>query len=297
LPRKLYARLTAQRLKALERRFLKKFDGHFVVSDRDRATLLKISPNSRIYTADNGVDCSFYADESIEKAYACLRTGNSFSAQPHLRKSAPTAALLTAQVVQRNRILFVGSMDYHANADAVGQFAREVWPAISHQFPQLIFTIVGRNPSREIRDLARLSAIEVTGTVDDVRPYYKEALAAVVPLRVGGGSRLKILEAMAAGVPVVSTRLGAEGLEINDGESVLLAESAEDFNLALAELISKEDFRQSILQKARILARQRYDWTAIGKVLFDSYDLLLKDARSSASTGKTVVTEAFEVSA
>ena len=90
-------------------------------------------------------------------------------------------------------------MDYHANIDGVVEFAREVWPALRERHAQLVFTIVGRDPAAEVRQLAALPGIEVTGTVPDVRPYYREAVAAIVPLRVGGGSRLKILEAMAAG--------------------------------------------------------------------------------------------------
>src|SRR4029077_17036518 len=114
---------------------------------------------------------------------------------------------------------------YHANIDGATNFARSVWPVIQRKHSNLRFTIVGRNPPREVTELSSIAGIEVTGTVDDVRPFYREALAAVVPLNVGGGSRLKILEAMAAGVPVVSTRLGVEGLNVNDGENILLADS------------------------------------------------------------------------
>src|SRR5213075_3095503 len=108
---------------------------------------------------------------------------------------------------------------------AVTHFAREVWPQLHSEHPDLVFTIVGRDPTPEVKRLGDLPGIEVTGTVDDVRPYYYDALMAVIPLRVGGGSRLKILEAMAASVPVVSTRLGAEGLAVTDGENILLVDT------------------------------------------------------------------------
>ena len=101
-------------------------------------------------------------------------------------------------------------MDYHANVDGIVSFARSVWPKLSKLLPQTKLTIAGRNPTAEVRKLTELPAVEVTGTVEDMRPYYREALVSIVPLNVGGGSRLKICEAMAAGVPVVSTRLGAE---------------------------------------------------------------------------------------
>src|SRR5262249_31710007 len=138
--------------------------------------------------------------------------------------------------VGRKRILFVGSMDYHANVDAVTEFARESWPAIHAKRPDLIFTIVGRSPAREVRALAGAAGIEVTGTVRDVRPYYRDALASIVPLKIGGGSRLKIIEAMAAGTPVISTRLGAEGLAMSDGKTIIFAETSEDFCRAILNL-------------------------------------------------------------
>src|ERR1041385_4067086 len=116
-------------------------------------------------------------------------------------------------------------MDYHANIEGATSIARHVWPMIHERQPTLRFTIVGRNPPAAVNELSSMAGIEVTGSVADVRPYYREALAAVVPLNVGGGSRLKILEAMAAGVPVVSTTLGAEGLDVSDGENILLAET------------------------------------------------------------------------
>ena len=127
-------------------------------------------------------------------------------------------------------------MDYHANIEGVTSFARNVWPLLHGKKPELSFTIVGRDPAPAVRELSSIAGVEVTGSVDDVRPYYREALAAVVPLNVGGGSRLKVLEAMAAGVPVVSTARGAEGLAVRNGENILLRESSEEFVNAIISL-------------------------------------------------------------
>jgi glycosyltransferase involved in cell wall biosynthesis len=142
----------------------------------------------------------------------------------------------------------------------------------------LIFTIVGRDPGAEVRELASLPGIEVTGTIDDVRPYYHEMLAAIIPLRVGGGSRLKILEAMAAGVPVVSTRLGAEGLNVADGENILLAETAEEFCAAIGGLIENEEQRRKLVAGGRALVFEQYDWSRLGALLFEKYESLLREA-------------------
>src|SRR3974390_3627014 len=115
-------------------------------------------------------------------------------------------------------------MDYHANIDGVTWFAHEIWPEIAARHPELEFIIVGRRPSAAVRALAS-QRIRVTGTVDDVRRFYTSAVVVIAPLRVGAGTRLKILEAMAAGVPVVSTRLGAEGIDAQPGRCLLLADS------------------------------------------------------------------------
>jgi glycosyltransferase involved in cell wall biosynthesis len=119
--------------------------------------------------------------------------------------------------------------------------------------------------------LAELPGVQVTGTVDDVRPYYLEAAAAVVPLRVGGGSRLKILEAMAAGVPVVSSRLGAEGLAVRDGETVLLADTPDAFGRTLVNLCSNLELWRRLSSAGRSLASRRYGWKSLGESLAAFY--------------------------
>ncbi len=292
MARKIYALLTARRLAKLEKQSLDMFDGHFVVSQRDRKKLQAISPNSHVFVADNGVDCTFYSDESIENAYALWLQQSRNSYESDTRNG-----VVLNTPIERNRILFVGSMDYHANSDAVEKFAKEVWPAIFERNPQIKFTIVGRNPSAEIRALANFPGIEITGTVDDVRPYYREAFAAVVPLRIGGGSRLKILESMAAGVPVISTRLGAEGLEVKDRQTILLAESNNDFRRAISDLIKNKSSRQNIVNSARSFVRERYDWSVIGKTLHNTYEFLINDFVSLTIAPEDFSTEVVEISA
>jgi sugar transferase (PEP-CTERM/EpsH1 system associated) len=268
-PRRLYARLTARRMAKLERRAISAFDAHSVVSERDREQLLAMDPAARVFVIENGVDVAQYSSAACRRA----------------RAEAPTADGSPELLPGRPRILFVGSMDYHANIDAVITFAREVWPRLRREHADLIFTIVGRRPALEVRALARLDGIEVTGTVDDVRPYYVGAAAAVVPLQVGGGSRLKILEAMAAGVPVISTRLGAEGLPVRDGEHLLLAGTPDDFCRALAHVLRNEAVRQRIVLQAEAFVRERYDWAAIGGALRDVHQRLTACPDPAAAAG------------
>jgi glycosyltransferase involved in cell wall biosynthesis len=155
-------------------------------------------------------------------------------------------------------------MNYHANILAAVSFAKEVWPRIHQELPQLRLTIVGANPVQEVRTLAALPNVEVTGTVPDLRPYYREAFAAVVPLKTGGGTRLKILEALAAGVPVVSTAVGAEGLAVVHGEHIMIAESPAQWSDALRRLATDPACARSLIQAGRELAVRLYDWSVIG---------------------------------
>jgi sugar transferase (PEP-CTERM/EpsH1 system associated) len=252
LLRKAYAGKTARLMSEFERRATREFDAHVVVSERDAERLRALNPDARIFVIENGVDTAYYSDAQIENAAAARN-----------------------DALGRNRIVFVGSMDYHANIDGVVNFAREVWPRVRDRQPGLVFTIVGRDPAPEVRELARIPGIEVTGTVPDVRPFYREAIAAIVPLNVGGGSRLKILEAMAAGVPVVSTTLGAEGLAVQPGENILIADTSGQLAAAIISVVENESQRQHLRAAGRALISDRYDWSRLGASLFAAYEELL----------------------
>jgi glycosyltransferase involved in cell wall biosynthesis len=215
-----------------------------VTSERERQKLLARRPGANIQVIPNGVDTGFYTAAKL--AEACHQCGQS--------DLKPT-------------ILFVGLMDYHANIDAVIWFSRKAWPEIARTHPDLQFTIVGRDPTPEVRALAS-DRIHVTGTVDDVRPFFKSAVAAVVPLRSGSGTRLKILESMAASVPVVSTQLGAEGIDVEHDVHILLADSAPEIAAAVHRIASSAEVRARLSQAARTLVCRVYDWSNIGEQLY-----------------------------
>ena len=239
--RRLYAQRTTVLIERLERRMLSECDAHLVVSERERDRLLQLCPQAQVHVVQNGVDVRQFASENASNSGA---------------SSAP-----------RRNIVFVGSMDFHANIDAVEYFTREVWPTVRASLPELRFMIVGSNPALSVRELANVPGIVVTGTVEDVRPYYRDALAAVVPIRVGGGTRLKILEAMAAGVPVISTTIGAEGLVLNPGTDILLADTPEHMARAVQELARSPQMRCQLAAAGRQTVQDRYDWSAIGSGL------------------------------
>jgi sugar transferase (PEP-CTERM/EpsH1 system associated) len=242
--RKTYARRTARLMNEFEMKALNEFDAHIMVSEQDAQRLRRMNPRARIFVIENGVDVSHYATEESGR---------------------------------KTRIVFVGSMDYHANIDGAIYFGRQVWPTVRAKKPELVFTIVGRDPSPEVRDLSSIDGVEVTGSIDDVRPFYREAIAAVVPLNVGGGSRLKILEAMAAGVPVVSTTLGAQGLDVNDGENILLTDGPGQTAEAVNRIIGDHELRTRLIYGGYTLVRKRYDWSTLGAKLLDQYQTLASE--------------------
>lgn len=270
--RKAYSRRTAIQLRAMERRLAREADANVMVSEPDRARLLDLAPGARAFVIENGVDVGYYADEQIERAYAKWRERNPDRLGPDTAEDREPL---------RHRVLFVGSMDYHANIDGAVHFARSVWPQVREFLPDATLTIVGRNPAPEVRALAELRGIEVTGTVEDVRPFYREALASVVPLNVGGGSRLKICEGMAAGVPIISTRLGAEGVEARDGENIILAETANEFCQAIQDVAKDNGKWHELVTGGRRLVSAKYDWTILGAQLGEIHTRLFREREES----------------
>lgn len=235
-----YARRTARKMQSLERSILHSAFGHLVCSGRERDQLRRIAPGARIEVIENGVDTTSFTPAN-----------------------GPGTSLV-----------FVGTMDYFPNVEAAVSFARTVWPALRRQFPNLTLAIVGANPVPEVRALAEVEGVTVTGTVPDVRPYYRDALAAIVPLRTGGGTRLKILEAMAAGVPVISSTLGAEGLAVSPDADILIAEPdrPEEWIRFVSALSDSPELRARIVSAGRELAVSRYDWEVVGRRLSDLYE-------------------------
>jgi len=233
--RAVYAKRTSLLSRNVENELLRLCHAHTVCSEREREVLLAREPKARIEVVGNGVDCDFFAE--------------------------------TAQPGERRDVLFMGRMDYHANIDAALFFVSKVWPLVRQRRPELRLVIVGAQPPQEILAL-REQGITVTGTVDDVRPFYRSALVSVVPLRVGGGTRLKVLEAMAAGTPVISTSLGAEGLAITPGKDILIADSPEAMADGLVSLQAESSLWHQLAENGRSLVREKYDWSVVGEVLW-----------------------------
>jgi glycosyltransferase involved in cell wall biosynthesis len=163
-------------------------------------------------------------------------------------------------------LMFVGSMDWMPNDEGIRWFAAEVFSLVQRQIPGAKLTVVGRSPSAATRALAtRNSAIEVTGTVPDVRPFLQRAALSVVPLRIGGGTRLKIYEAMAAGTPIVSTTIGAEGLPVRDGEHLRLADSPTDQAAVIVELLRQPTAARRLAKNALAFVERHCSWDSVAQ--------------------------------
>ncbi|MBN2168256.1 MAG: glycosyltransferase [Actinobacteria bacterium] len=169
-------------------------------------------------------------------------------------------------------VAFLGNYPHDPNRDAVVYFVKSVWPAVKAKVPDCRFLVIGRGPTPDMIELAKLDhSIEITGQVEEVRPFLHMSDVFVCPVRMGGGFRGKVLEAMAAGVPVVSTRLGAEGLPAEDGENILLAETPEEIAEKVVLLLKDNDLKTAIAGNARELMVREFSWKsgvdALEKVL------------------------------
>jgi glycosyltransferase involved in cell wall biosynthesis len=162
---------------------------------------------------------------------------------------------------QGSLVIFTGSMDWQPNIDGVEYFCSEIWPLVLQRVPEARFRIVGRDPHPRVKKLASPS-VEVTGTVPSIVDHLREAAAIVVPLRIGGGTRIKIYEGMAMGKATVSTTVGAEGLDVQHQRDILLEDSPSGFAGAIITLLQNEDARRRLEAGAATTAR-KYDWSVI----------------------------------
>jgi sugar transferase (PEP-CTERM/EpsH1 system associated) len=229
---------------------LRRFDGVLAVSDADRETFDRIYPGAiqrPVHVVPTGVDTEYFAPDRIP---------NPESQTPNPESRIPNPELI-----------FTGSMDWLPNEDAMLFFCRDVLPLIRAEEPRVQLSIVGRAPTPAVKQLAAQAGVTVTGRVDDVRPYMRDAAVYIVPLRIGGGTRLKIFEAMAMSKAVVSTTIGAEGLPVTNGEHVILANEPHTFARAVLQLLRDGDRRRQLEDAARTLVVEKYDWAAVSGAL------------------------------
>jgi len=201
------------------------------ISEADRAVLSALAPQASVRAIPTGVDVQYF--------------------HPNGTKEAPA------------ELVFTGSMDWYPNEDAILHFIETVLPRVRAEVPAATLTVVGRNPAPRLHAAAARAGVRVTGTVDDVRPFVDAAAVYVAPLRVGGGTRLKIFEALAMGKAVVSTTIGAEGLPLQPGEHVVLADDPPEFTRAVVSLLRDPERRRAMGTAARRFVLERYSWARV----------------------------------
>lgn len=242
--RRAYFRLQAERMFAFERTVCRAAGSIIAVSAKDCATMRDLFGVTRVHDTPTGVDTAFFAP------------------QP-----APPAADL----------VFVGSMDWMPNIDGIEWFTSEILPLLRRRHAECSLAVAGRAPGAAIQALGQADPrIRITGTVPDIRPWLWGSRVSIVPLRVGGGTRLKIYEAMAAGVPVVSTAVGAEGLDYTDGEDILIADTPAEFAEACSRLLTDTALAAKIAANARHLVASRFSWDRVT----NDFEALLEAAPS-----------------
>ncbi len=240
---KVWRRYNAFRFKAYERRLLPEYDLCITVSEKDRTAISRYTDPTKIRVFANGVDCN-------AKAFLEHESGG-----------PPT-------------LLFVGLLLYSPNADAARWMIGTILPRIRKEVPDCRLDIVGVEAPEDLRKLAssRGRGVRLVGGIEELSPCYQSSQIAVVPLRAGGGTRLKILEAMAFGRAVVSTSLGCEGLSVVDGEHLLIADTAETFASAVVRLLRNQDERNRLRGNARRLVEQAYSWDDCAAAHVRSYE-------------------------
>lgn len=240
--------------KLFERWLLPQFDLGWVCSEHECRHAERWMGPGRVAVVPNGVDVAYYAD---------------------ILPEAPDPA---------PRLVYVGDYSYYPNQEAALHFCERILPRVRERVPDVTFSMVGKNPPDFVRRLADADGrIRVTGRVPDVRPYLQESHAVVTPLLTGAGTRLKILEAMAAGRPVVSTPVGAEGLEATPGREIFIEDDPEHFAERCVALLVDPTLRRRMAEAARRLVSDRYDWPVIYRRALETYERFVSPAPATAS--------------
>ncbi len=237
-----YLRRESAKLESYESRFSPECDVNVMMSIPDADALARIAPAARTRVVANGVDTTYFTpgDEDHEPP----------------------------------SLIYTGGMNMFANSDAVLFFLNQIWPHIRAKHPTVRFFAVGQDPPKEVRNFATADPrVVVTGYVDDIRPYVRKAAVYVVPLRVGGGTRLKVLDAMAMGKAMVSTSIGCEGIQVNSNEHLMIADDPLAFAETTLALLADRERRRILSCAARARVEQLYAWPVIGRHLMDAYQV------------------------
>jgi glycosyltransferase involved in cell wall biosynthesis len=253
-PLRWYLRHQADLLEHEERALCATIDLNVMMSEIDAARLRALAPAARTTVVPNGVNTDYF-------------------------RPAP------AESVVPGRLVFLGPTYMLPNRDAMDFFLDDIWPLVKRRIPDSSLHLVGRNPPADRARFSRHAGVTCQGYVPDIRPHMAGAQCSIVPLRIGGGTRLKILDAWAMGKAVVSTSIGCEGLEVKDGENILIRDDPPGFAEAIAEVLGDDALRGRLERNARLTAEKTYSWSIVGQHLRASYASLLQAARPQRASG------------
>lgn len=244
--KRLYYRLEGRKLRSYEHRVLSKFDLNITCSDQDSSLLATEHPGVNCLTVPNGVDTEYFKPEKSEY--------EDFS------------------------LIFAGGLGWYPNLDAMNYFVDEIWPLLKMKMPNATMHLIGRNPTNKFLSLAKQDPdFLVHGFVDDVRPYLKRADVYVCPIREGGGTKLKILDALAMGCPVVSHPFATVGIDVEQGVTVEHASSPEEFYLKIERIFSDRDLRKRLSVNGPKLVSEKYSFESIAKRYSLNLKTLMRD--------------------
>ncbi len=222
-----------------EKESLKKFDTVIAVSEKDRELFEKLYGAKNIATIPTGVDISFFNPDNFV---------NTITEKPY-------------------SLVFCGSMDWLPNEDAIMYFLKNIFPFIKREIPEVSFTVVGRNPSPKLKNLVKdHKNVRLTGWVEDIRPYIMESSVYVIPIRIGGGTRMKVYEAMAMKKAIVSTSIGIEGLPVENGKNIFIEDDPENFARKTIELLKNPSLRKLTGENARSFVVENFSWQKVSSV-------------------------------
>ncbi len=263
-PKRFLVKLEEKRVRRYEVEIMKAFDSGTVVAHFDRDYLLNQDNSLNLSVVPMGVDLKYFQP---------LKVNNDSNGADVTEKQNMTLTVQEDFADDRSKnLLFTGTMNYFPNSDAVIYFCNNVFPLIQKRYPDATFYIVGNHPTEQIRRLSEQKGVVVTGYVPDIRPYFEKASVFVAPLRAGSGIQTKNLEAMAMGIPIVTTSIGAMGLEAETDTELLIADTPETFAERVIHLIENPDIRQNLANAGRKRVEASYDWQVLVNRLEQVYD-------------------------
>jgi glycosyltransferase involved in cell wall biosynthesis len=241
---KMYLMIEGLKLERYEKKYCPRFDMNLAVSVLDKDLMGSITGIDNIEVIENGVDIKYFSPPE--------------------------------NLTNNKNIIFAGRLDQYSNRESILYFCAKVWPIIKKQNPDIRFVIIGNNPPAKLAEIANKDKnIDLLGYVDDVRPHFATAMISVCPIKDGGGTRIKILDALAMGMPIVSTSIGCEGIDVTPGIDVFIADTPQEFADKVNSILTDICKRQSLSKNARKTAEDKYSWKVISEKLDHVYSRFL----------------------